>query len=322
MTRRVLVTGGLGFIGSNLVHELVRRGMTVTVYDNHDPRCSGNVENLASLGGRVEVLADDIRNGVAVAGAVRGKDWIFHCAAHTSHPMSMTDPLNDIDVNCRGTMNLLEAIRRYAPEAKLVHVGTSTQIGRSTSPVADELHPEFPVDIYSANKTASEKYVLVYASAHRVRANVVRLANNFGPRSNIRSANFGFVNFFIGLALRGQELTVFGNGAQLRSISFVQDSIDALILAAENDAVNGEVLFAVADRQTSVAEIASAIAEQIGGTLRYVEWPTERAAIEIGDAVISNAKARDKLGWKPRFGIAEGLKLTADYYRPRLSHYL
>jgi len=155
-----------------------------------------------------------------------------------------------------------------------------------------------------------------------MRTTVVRLANNFGPRSNIRNPDFGFVNYFIGLALLGRELTVFGDGAQLRNISFVQDSVDAIVRAAELEESNGTVMFAVADRQTSVDGIAVAITRIIGGSIRYVAWPSDRAAIEIGDTVISNARIREKLGWKPRFDIAEGLALTKEYFAPCLKSYL
>jgi UDP-glucose 4-epimerase len=318
----VLVTGGLGFIGSNLVHELVARGAIVTVYDNLDPSCGGNRNNLEGVEDHIELIGDDIRNFDALAAAVRGKQYVFHCAARTSHPGSMTDPVTDIAVNCTGTINLLEAVRRFQADAKIVHVGTSTQIGRHVAPKVTELHPEFPVDIYSANKVASEKYVLIYGTAHRMRTTVVRLANNFGPRANIRSPQFGFVNYFVGLALQGKELTVFGDGAQLRTISFVGDSVAALLLAAESANADGEVWFAVADGQTSVVQIATAITDEIGGTVRHVPWPPERAAIEIGDAVIDNSKIRSRLGWAPRVAIAEGLRHTKAYFDSRSRGYL
>ena len=320
--KRVLITGGLGSIGSNVAHECLRRGARVTIYDFLDPRSGGNMKNLEGIADDVEIVANDIRSFEGLAAHVRGKDVVVNCAAYTSHPNSMTDPFTDIDVNCKGTVNVLEAARRFEHDVKIVHVGTSTQIGKMACAVVDEAHGEFPVDIYSANKSASEKYVLIYGSAYRMRTTVVRLANNFGPRSNIRSADFGFVNYFIGLGLKNGELTVYGKGSQLRNISFVQDSVEALLLAAENDASNGNAFFAVADDQISVAGIAAAINEHVGGTTRTIEWPKERAAIEIGDAIISNAKIKKLLGWKPRFSIADGLSQTRAYFEPRLASYL
>lgn len=320
--KRALVTGGFGFIGSNLVHELVRRGVEVTVLDNMDKRCGGNEHNLDGITAGLVVHRGDLRDAQLVATAVKSQDWIFHCAARTSHSESMVTPIDDIEVNCVGTMTLLEAIRHHAPDAKLVHVGTSTQIGRADSSPITEQFAEFPLDIYSANKTVTEKYALIYARAHGLRVAVIRLANNFGPRATIRSPAFGFANFFVGLALQGKELTVYGNGAQLRTMSFVSDSVDALLLAAEDERANSQVWFAVADGQVSVRELATAIVEEIGGAVRFIPWPPEREAIEVGDSVISNAKLKVGLGWAPRTSMRDGLRATRGYFESRLSQYV
>ena len=188
--------------------------------------------------------------------------------------------------------------------------------------VVDELHPEFPMDIYSANKSVSEKYVLIYGSAYNMRTTVVRLANTFGPRSNIKSPDFGFINYFIGLALQNKEITIFGKGNQLRNFSYVEDSVNALILASQNEKANGQVLFAVADKQYSVAEIATQLVEIIGGRLRHIEWPKEREAIEVGDAVISNEKIKKILEWRQIFDITTGLAKTNEYFSTCKANYL
>ena len=317
--QRILITGGLGFIGSNLAHRCQEVGkVTITTIDP----VGGDRQNVKGIEDEVEIIVNDLRNFEGVSAAIRHKDIVFHCAAYTSHPQSMTDPLTDIEVNCKGTIHVLEAARRFNSDVKFVHVGTSTQIGRMITPEVSETHPEFPVDIYSANKSASEKYALIYENAYQLRTTVVRLANNYGPRSNIRSADFGFVNYFIGLALQNRELTVFGDGSQLRNISFVGDSVAALISAALSEKSEGQVFFAVADGQLSVAEISDAIASNIGGTVRFVEWPQNRSAIEIGDAVISNAKIKTTLSWEPRVSLTDGLRHTKDYYVQCLNRYL
>lgn len=320
--QRVLITGGLGFIGSNLAHRCVDAGADVTIYDCLDPHSGGNIHNVREIENDIEIIVSDVRHLDDLCQAVRQKDIAFNCAAHTSHSQSMTDPLVDIDVNCRGTINLLEATRRFNPDMKVVHVGTSTQMGRMVHSIADETHPEFPTDIYSANKSVSEKYTLIYGSAYGMRTSVVRLANNFGPRSNIRSANFGFMNFFIGLALSGKDLTVFGDGGQLRNVSYVDDTVNALLMAALNDKANGEVLFAVSDTQCNVAEIAESICACIGGDVRFIDWPKDREAIEVGDAVISNEKIKRILGWEPQTSMVEGLELTRQFFAPQLEHYI
>ena len=320
--QRVLITGGLGFIGSNLAHRCVAAGAEVTIYDVLDPRSGGNMQNVHGIRDDVRIVINDIRNFEAVCSAVLNQDVLFNCAAYTSHPNSMKEPLIDIDVNCKGVVNLLEGTRRFNPDLKVVHVGTSTQVGKMLIEPVDERHPEFPVDFYSANKSASEKYVLIYGSAYRMRTTVIRLANVYGPRSNIKSPDFGFMNYFIGLALQGKDLTLFGEGNQLRNISFVEDCVEALLLAAKSSASVGEVFFAVSDRQYSVADIAREIVRHVGGEIRTVEWPKDREVIEIGDAVISNAKIRKSLGWRPSFDLATGLMKTREYFLPVLKEYL
>src|SRR5688572_3437312 len=208
--QRVLITGGLGFIGSNLAHQCLELGAEVTIYDCLDPRSGGHMYHVHDIKNSVRVILNDIRNFEGICSGILNQDVIFNCAAYTSHPNSMREPLIDIDVNCKGVINLLEAARRFNQDAKLVHVGTSTQIGLMQINPVDESHPEFPVDIYSANKSASEKYVLIYGKAYNMRMTVVRLANVYGPRSNIKSPDFGFMNYFIGLALQDKELTIFG----------------------------------------------------------------------------------------------------------------
>ncbi len=320
--QKILVTGGLGFVGSNIAARCVRLGAEVTIYDCLDPKSGGNRHNIHEIRGDVRIELNDVRNFEGISAAVLNKDVVFNCAAYTSHPNSMSDPLMDIEINCKGTINLLEAARRFHPDTKIVHIGTSTQIGRMVRPEADELHPEFPVDIYSANKSASEKYVLIYGNAYKMRTTVVRLANNYGPRSCIKSADFGFMNYFIGLALQGREIPIFGDGKQLRNISFIEDSVSAMILASRSEAANGEVFFAVSDDQISVAKLSAQIAAHIGGKVRFVEWPKNREAIEIGDAVIQNQKVKKILGWSPQHGLAQGLAMTKEYYAPILEKYL
>ena len=319
---RVLVTGGLGFVGSNLVHACLDAGAIVTVLDNATPGSGANPANLAGREGSVTIRRDDIRDAVAVCEAVAGQDVVFHAAAYTSHPLSMQDPFTDVEVNCRGTLNLLEALRRFNPGAKLVHVGTSTQTGPARRDRVDEDHPEFPADIYSANKTAAEKYVLIYGRAYGLRVAVVRLSNTYGPRACIGNPDLGFLNYFVGLALRGETLRVFGDGSQRRTVVYVDDAVDALLRAALSPRTDPAVWFAAGDEPLTVAEIARALVETIGGALAFAPWPAGRRAIEIGDAVIDNRRIRAELGATFSVRLAEGLARTRDFYRPRLKDYL
>ena len=320
--RRVLITGGLGFIGSNLAHRCLQLGAEVTVYDCLDPRSGGNMFNVHEIKGAVKIILNDIRHFEGVSAAIINQDILFNCAAYTSHPNSMKEPLIDIDVNCRGVINILEAARRFNPDINIVQIGATTQIGRMLYSPIDELHPEFPLDIYSANKTASEKYVLIYGRAYGMHATVIRLGNVFGPRSNIKSPDFGFMNYFIGLGLQGKDIPVFGDVSQLRNISYVEDAVEALMLAALAERSNGEVLFAVSDKEISVLEVAEAISRHIGGNVRRMEWPKDREVIEVGDAVITNAKCKSLLNWSPRCELNASLVKTKEYFRKSLQEYL
>lgn len=321
--QRILITGGLGFIGSNLAHKCLASGAEVTIFDCLDPHSGGNIYNVHDIKKSLELCYHDILNFDRISQHVIDKDIIFNCAASTSHPFSMREPWLDLDVNSKGVINLLEAIRRFNSNAKLIHIGTSTQLGKLQYQPADEMHPEFPTDIYSANKSVSEKYVLIYARAHGIRASVIRLSNVFGPRASIHSPEFTFNNYFIGLAFQGRDITVFGDGAQRRNVIYVEDAVDALILSSQSESVNGETYFAVGDNHYSVAQIAEATVRIMGsGRVRHIEWPKERKVVDVGDAIISNKKIRETLNWMPLYNLESGLIKTKIYFEKCLDKYL
>jgi UDP-glucose 4-epimerase len=321
--RNILITGGLGFIGSNLAHRCVELGARVTIYDSLDPHSGGNLYNVVDLRDSIDLHFHDLLNFDFLIDHVCNQDIIFNCAASTSHPFSMREPWTDLDVNSRGVVNLLEAVRRFNRQSKLVHIGTSTQLGPQRYRPADENHPEFPTDIYSANKSVSEKYVLIYARAYAIRATVIRLANVFGPRATIHSPEFTFNNYFIGLALQDKDITVYGEGKQLRNVLYVEDAVEALILAAQSESTNGETFFAVGNEHWSVAQIAEATVKHMrAGRVKYVPWPKDRRATEIGDAVISNEKIKRVLQWSPQHDIESGLVKTREYFRSCVEQYL
>lgn len=321
--KRVLITGGLGFIGSNLAHRCVELGAKVSIYDNLDPHSGGNLYSIKCIRDDVQLHFHDLMNFDLLSDHVCDHDIIFNCAASTSHPFSMREPWLDLDVNSRAVVNLIEAIRRFNITAKLVHIGTSTQLGPLHYNPADEDHPEFPTDIYSANKSVSEKYVLIYARAYGLRATVIRLANVFGPRASIHSPEFTFNNYFIGLSLQDKDITVYGDGKQLRNVLYVDDAINALIRAAEMQDSDGKTFFAVGDNHYSVSEIAEITVRNIGrGRVKYIPWPKERKSTELGDAVISNRKIKEFMGWFPQYSLDEGLQKTKAYFETCLNQYV
>ena len=321
MKKRILITGGLGFIGSNLAERCSAMGMDVAIYDNLDPNSGGNLFNIEPVRNDVELVIGDIINYEHLIQVVMNKDIIVNCAASTSHPYSMREPWLNLDVNSRGVINILEAIRRVNRDVALVHVGTTTQLGKLHYQPADEQHPEFPTDMYSANKMVAEKYVLLYAKAYGLNASVIRLPNVFGPRAAIHSPEFTFNNYFIGLALQKKSITVYKPGTQLRNVLHVDDAVDSLIAAADGDNA-AETFFAVGDEHYSVKDIAEKTCEIMGGSVEMVDWPKRRKAIEIGDAVISNQKMKASLGWSPKVSFENGLKMTRDFYKANLEEYL
>lgn len=320
--KNILITGGLGFIGSNLAHFCVRHGAHVTIYDSVERHSGANFYNINGIEKKIRIRKDDIRDARTLKQVVKKQDILFNCAAYTSHPESMREPLIDVDVNCKGVITILDAVRKYNPSMKLVHVGTSTQIGKMHNSSVNELHPEFPVDIYSANKCAAEKYVLLYAHAYNIDATVLRLVNVYGPRSNIRSSDFGFINYFIGLGLQGKAMTVYGKGDQIRTVMYVADAVMALVQASINPKSRGQVFFAGTREYYSVSKIATYISKIVGGSVAYTPWPRERKMIEAGDAIIDSTKMMNELKWQPSFSFREGLLLTKKYFQSCLHYYL
>ena len=320
--KRIKITGGIGFIGSNLAHSLINEGAEITILDNSDPESGSNSFNIRNIESDIEILKEDIINYDTILDAVKGKDVVFNAAASTSHSISMKKPWENLRTNTLGVLNILESIKTIEPDISFVHIGKTTQIGPMRSSPSDELHPEFPTDMYSANKVVGEKYTLLYAKAYGLRCCVVRLPNVYGPRAAIHSPNFTFNNFFIGLALQGQKITVFKPGDQLRNVIFVEDAINALKLACLSEDSQGETFIACSDNHFSVKEIAEKTAEVIGGGVSMLDWPEDKESIEVGDAVFTNKKIKSILGWKTSIELEEGLTITKDYYSECLKHYL
>jgi UDP-glucose 4-epimerase len=307
----ILIVGGAGFLGSNLVRRCLQEpGHRVTVLDSLEPQLRSNVTALEPIWNRIRFVRGSMADEPLIAELVQGQDVIFNCAAQTSHPLSLQDPLFDAQLNCVGNLKLLEAVRLLNPAARLLYTSSSTVIGKAVGDVVDETHGEKPLDIYSANKGVAEKYYVIYHRVHDLRTVVLRFANLYGPYGK-GYPEFGFINYFIHLAWAGEEIKVFGPGDQTRNVMYVEDATEILWRAAQDDRLIGDVCFAVHEEHYPVLEIAETVVRVLGrGTLTHVPWPEERRRIDVDKVLISAARLRGITGWSPRYSFEEGLRRT------------
>lgn len=320
--RRTLVTGGLGFIGSNLCRRLADLGARVTAVDSLLPEYGGNLFNLAGYEERVRVNIADVR-GHGMEYLVKGQEVLFNLAGQVSHLDSMSDPVTDLEINCTSQLRLLEAVRKGNPELKIVYAGTRQIYGRPQYLPVDEKHLLQPVDVNGINKISGEFYHLVYHQVYGIRASSLRLTNTYGPRQLIRHNRQGFIGWFIRQAAFGEEIQVFGDGSQKRDFNHVDDVVDAFLRAGATDASDGQVLNLGAETPVSLLDLVRLLVDVAGGgRYRLVPFPPERKRIDIGDFYADISKARATLGWTPSVPLREGLRSTVAYYRANREHYL
>ncbi|WP_037987846.1 NAD(P)-dependent oxidoreductase [Synechococcus sp. BL107] len=319
----VLVTGGFGFIGSNLVRALHQLTANITVMDNLDKRSGGNLYNLDDIKCDLKITHSSILNFDLLSDFIAKNDIVINCAGSTSHSRSMDEPYFDLDTNLKGTLNILEAIRRFNPKCRLIHFGTTTQFGRLKNIPANEMHPEFPTDIYSADKSLSEKHVLIYCKAFNIQGTVLRISNTYGPYASIHSPEFTFNNYFLGQALQGKTINIYGDGMQKRNLLYVNDLIDAVIKCVASKESIGETLLVTSDSHYSIGEICSIIVNQCGsGSIKYIDWPAHKQVTEVGDQIFNNNKARNLLKWSSSTKLVHGLTDTINFYRKNQIHYI
>jgi UDP-glucose 4-epimerase len=308
---KILIIGGAGFLGAHTVRRCLRDpNNEVTVLDSLEPELHATTAHLQPVWKQIRFIRGSMGDEPLVAGAIRGQDVIINLAAQTSHPRSLQNPLLDAEINCLGNLKLLEAVRLLNRKAVIVYASSSTVIGKAVGDLVDEDHVEKPLDIYSANKGVAEKYYRIYNRVHDLKTIVLRFANLYGPYGK-GSPEFGFINYFIDLALRDQEIRIFGAGDQTRNVLYAEDAADVLYLAAQSPQLIGETYFATHDEHLSVAEIAGAITRQFGGgRITYVEWPDERRRIEIEQVRFSSDRLRAMIDWRPTYDFKAGLART------------
>ena len=320
--KRILITGGLGFIGSNLAVRLLAEGARVTLCDAMIEGYGGNPANIREIRSEVEVDTSDVRDAEAMERLVAGKDVVFHLAAQVSHIMSLSNPYPDIDINIKGTAVVLEACRKKNPEAVVVRSGTRGQYGPAVRLPVSEETPSDPRGIYEISQLSAEMICRTYTRIHGIRTVPLRLTNIYGPRSQMRHSQFGVVNWFLRLALEGRPIPIFGSGKILRDFLYVEDCVEALLRAAAEPKAVGEILNVGHDRPSTFLEVAEILQEIVPGTrIEFTEFTPERRAQEPGDFVSDIAKIRRLVGWEPKVGLREGLARTAEFYRERREDY-
>ena len=319
--KRVAITGGLGFIGSNLARRLVQLGSEVLLVDSMVPEYGGNLFNVAGLRDRVRINFADIRDVNAMNYLVQDQDVIFNLAGQVSHIDSMRDPYTDLEINCRAQLSLLEACRNYNPRAKVVYASTRQVYGRPERTPVDETHVARPTDVNGINKLAGETYHIVYNNAHGVRTTALRLTNTYGPRQLMKHNRQGFLPWFVRQVLDDQEIQLFGDGQQRRDFTYVDDAADAFLLAGCTDGTDGEV-YNLGGETASLLQVVELLVGLAGrGRYRLVPFPPEKQVIDIGSYEADYTKIREAVGWEPRVSLREGLGRTLAYYQAHRAHY-
>jgi UDP-glucose 4-epimerase len=320
--KSVLITGGLGFIGSNLAARLVREGAQVALCDAMIEGYGGNRANIREVSADVEVHVADVRDETSMQELVAGRDVVFHLAAQVSHVMSLSNPYPDIDINIKGTAALLEACRKRNPGAVVVRSGTRGQYGPAVTLPVSEDAPSDPRGLYEISQLSAEMICRTYARIHGLRIVPLRLTNVYGPRAQMKHSQFGVVNWFVRLALDGSPIPIFGTGEILRDFLYVDDCVEALMAAAAEPAAAGQVLNVGNDQASTFLEVARVLQELVPGTeIRFTEFSAERKAQEPGDFVSDISKIRRILGWSPTVPLREGLQRTVEFYRERRADY-
>ncbi len=319
---RVLITGGMGFIGSTLAHRLVELDAQVTLVDSLIPIYGGNQRNIAGIEHRVRVNIADVRDEYSMNYLVQGQDYLFNLAGQTSHLDSMTDPYTDLEINCRAQLSILEACRKNNPRLKLVYASTRQIYGKPDYLPVDERHLLHPVDVNGVNKMAGEWYHILYNNVYGIRACALRLTNTYGPRMRVKDARQTFLGIWIKRLIDEEPIQVFGDGSQIRDFNYVDDVVEALLLAGASPAADGGIFNLGSDETINLRDLAALLIEiNGGGSFEIVPFPPDRKSIDIGDYYADYRLIQGRLGWRPKVPLREGLRRTLEFYRREREYY-
>jgi UDP-glucose 4-epimerase len=319
---KVVVPGGAGFIGSNLARRLVSDGADVTLVDSLIPEYGGNLFNIRDIRDQVNLNISDVRDEHSMSYLVRGVDYLFNLAGQTSHLDSMINPYADLDINCRAQLSILEACRKVNPRIKIVFASTRQIYGAPEYLPVDERHPQRPVDVNGINKMAGEWYHLIFNNVYEISSAVLRLTNTYGPGMRVKDARQTFLGIWIRRLLEGDPVSIYGDGKQIRDFNYVDDVIEAFLLAAASVEANGQIFNLGAPDPMSLNDVGQLLTTIRPGTLEIIPFPDDRKAIDIGDYYSDYSRIHSTLNWSPIVGFPEGLKKTVEYYAENLAHYV
>ena len=322
IAKKILITGGLGFIGSNLAIRLVEIGANVSLVDSLIPEYGGNLFNIAGIEDRVHVNISDVRDTQSMRYLVQGQDYLFNLAGQTSHMDSMQDPYTDLEINCHAQLSILETCRKYNPDIKIVFASTRQIYGKPDYLPVDDKHLLRPTDVNGINKMAGEWYHILYNNVYGIRACALRLTNTYGPRMRVKDARQTFLGIWIKLLMEGKSFDVWG-GNQLRDFTYVDDVVEALLLAATKEEANGQAYNLGGCEVSTLLELAELLVKVKGsGKFQVQVFPDDRKRIDIGDYYADDSRIRSELGWVPQVKLEEGLIRLLDYYSCHLVNYL
>ena len=321
--KKILITGGLGFIGSNLARRLVELENEVTVVDSLIPEYGGNLRNLFDLEERISINLSDIRDQYSICEIVKGHDYLFNLAGQTSHLDSMENPFTDLDINAKAQLSILEACRKNNPETRIIFASTRQVYGKPQYLPVDEKHPLYPVDVNGINKIAGEQYNILYSEVYGIRSSVLRLTNTYGPRMRIKDARQTFLGIWIRNLLQGKPIQVFGDGTQRRDYNFIDDVIDALLLAALSDDADGKAYNLGSPNPLTLEETAKLMCKQVeGANYELIPFPEDRKAIDVGDFICDFTTFSDTFGWAPKVSFVEGITKSIEFFKREISYYV
>lgn len=318
----VLITGGLGFVGSTLAHRLVELGARVTLVDSLIPSYGGNLRNIAGIEGCVTTNIADVRDEYSMDYLVQGQDYLFNLAGQTSHLDSMRDPYTDLEINCRAQLSILEACRKHNPRLKVIYPSTRQIYGKPDYLPVDERHLLHPTDVNGINKMAGEWYHILYNNVYGIRACALRMTNTIGPRMRVKDSRQTFLGIWIKRLIDGEPIQVWGDGTQIRDFNYIDDAVEALLLAGACPAADGQIFNLGSDETINLRDLAALMVE-INGEGRYevVPFPPDRKPIDIGDYYADYRLIQGRLGWRPKVSLREGLRRTLEFYRREKEFY-